>query len=580
MLMPPPIQFAIQSDFILIANREDVPRNDWNKALLDNVSDALLGVINQLNRGNYDIRYKWPLLLPPEKLLDESLPYDPNDTITKLSKNSVLEDSDGNLARPTKLTFVPERYRDGHGTPLIPPKWSTRRLISDKYPKEAASHLKQLGVSEFSDKIFLADLKRFISGDCLGFQRESPDWHSRTCMLLNDILETPGSGIEDLNLIPLKDGRWVSANSGLAYFHSDDLGDLRFPASIKDKDRVHPKVDQNQKQCELFRKMGVPIGTRKDFCDDIMKWHKKDRVGWNMPPPPEMVYHLEFLYRANWKSSDADIARLWCAEARIFSYQTTEMYMPSQEQFSASYMAVKCNHMTLHFLHPEYLNVFEKLDGGRDWLENTLGIPTTVRIAKRRTPIMYEPHPDLQDLIAKRPLEVLSMLKHHWSTYSHWFEGSWNPSIRTSAEKMRNHIAQIKIPCRHGTNKIRLQETILPRGSLFELVDFSSFEPCDRPPRSCASCSNILSFMRRRSTSRRVSRTSLTPDSLLDVDNPDDPGWDFLQEFGVIVRLDYRPFKARLERMMEDENTQHTEAISVYKQLQLYQHTLDEAAVR
>lgn len=546
---------------------------------MDNVPDALLGVINQLNRGNYDIRYTWPLLLPIEMLLDEALPYDPIDTIIKLGRNNVLEDSNGKLARPTELTFVPERYRDGRGTPLIPPKWSTRRLISDKYPKEAASHLKQLGVSELSDEIFLADLKNFISGDRLGFQSQSSDWQSRVCTVLISLWYAPWSGIEDLDLIPLEDGRWVSAKSGLAYFHSNDLGDLRFPTSIKNKGRVHPKVERNRKQSELFSIMNVPTGTKKKFCDDILTWHKKDRVGMNMPPARDLVYHLEFLYRANWQSSDADIAHLWCADAQIFSHQTFEMYMPSHEKFSASYMAAKCN-QGFHFLHPEYLNVFDKLDGGRKWLENTLGIPTTIRIAKKKSLEKYEPHSDLKGLISKEPLEVLSMLRHHWSIYSHWFEASTNLSLRDSAEKMRDHIARIKVPCRHGTKKIRLQDTVLPRGSLYDLVDFSSFEPCDRPARSCASCSNIISYIKRWSTSRRVSHGSLTPDSLLNVDNPDDPGWDFLQKFGVIVRLDYRPFKGRLERMMQDDNTQHREALSVYKQLQIYQNTLDDSALR
>ena len=65
----------------------------------------------------------------------------------------------------------------------------------------------------------------------------------------------------------------------------------------------------------------------------------------------------------------------------------------------------------------------------------------------------------------------------------------------------------------------------------------------------------------------------LNPKPALDVEDPEDQGWDFLETFGVVVKIDVRVFLSHLQQLSESANLTKSNVVSIYE---LIEHAAEE----
>jgi hypothetical protein len=106
------VQFLIQADFVLTANREDIDSgSSWNQELRKNVSKAFVQAVHCCIENHF--RYSWLKFLPMVSK-DSFFTTLQEETATQLlvSSEAVLESEGGKMVAPTSLTYVPDRFRD------------------------------------------------------------------------------------------------------------------------------------------------------------------------------------------------------------------------------------------------------------------------------------------------------------------------------------------------------------------------------------------------------------------------------------------------------------------------------------
>jgi hypothetical protein len=538
--------------------------NHWNIRLVSKIADAFVRAVAK-TKQKYPLSnlwYRWPLLLPLEPHPDKVFHDLSALIIRKISNSEVLEGVDGLSYRPSQLRSVPKLFRDEHGLPLLPNKCSNQNIICDKYPVETANRFQAIGVQPLSDKMFLDQLANFTSRFPDEFQALPETWHDEICGILIGIVETHRSTIDSLNIIPLRiprsnDCRWVSSKFGLLFF-SDETDGLLLPKSIGRVGHIHPGVIKSSNRGKLFAFLGAKSPNTDDLCKLIIENHEDLSISLIRLEVADMVEHFLFLYQAKWKPPVHKQPNFYCCAAPgaiLKMYKVSEVYMPSDETYSASYVGKEAG-LELVFLHPLYIDTFRQLYKGLEWLQVTMKVRTRIRLAYISTIWGYQLHSDFKLLLSRRPGIALELMRRHWPYYSEWFikeiiEGHSSPNKdpdipdsmdNDSRNVLLRAVSNVSIPC-HGGHWGKLQETYLPTEGMLMLCNLSSLPLCDTQPPSCWVCRSIRGLF------RRPSQDFVPSDRLLLVNQPDEVGWEFLAKFGVSVWPDVHLFLKHLRQV-------------------------------
>ncbi|KAK6354592.1 hypothetical protein TWF696_003734 [Orbilia brochopaga] len=578
-------KFTIQSNFILVANRKEIDDNEWNKSIVEKLPRALLEAVSQFGKLESDLQYGWPLLLPIGRLKGSIFEDLPENVRLEFSSGAILEDTNGNMRLPKQLTYIPRAYRDPDGKPLIPPAHSSKHSLSEKYPLKTIEALNILGVQNLSDSEFLKDLKYFIQRAPSVFQQMPDAWHNQVCKLLLKLVEYFRQDLRGLHLIPLRHGSWISAETNnLRPFFPESPKSPIFPMGVDRMAEIHPTIATTSERGRLFIALGAEILSAKMLAFQILYEHKflPDKIRTLLMPPRNAVAHLVFLFHSGRGITEDYIGSLQCLTSTEEVALLSEVYISSEEQFSACSFAQSSNAGSetlgnLKFLHPEYLEAFgaDTTSPGYKWLLDTLRVRTLLRVAKPTRGGTYELHQDFLSISSSSPIEILTTLRYHWNFYAAWFV---EPAAKqygkdeqdaplnlgkTSRQKLRDMVSSIVVTC-HGGAKVKLKEAYLPLEHLMELSHLASCRPCNTKAHACSICARIETV--RKKEGLQASHGVIPSDRFLDIPDVEDGGWNFLEVFGVGVEPDLELFLSRL-RQIHGQNTSHLHVSRIYSQL-------------
>ncbi|KAF3912738.1 hypothetical protein ABW20_dc0100255 [Dactylellina cionopaga] len=542
-------KFDIQADFLLTSNRQDIQDNLWNQNIVQHIPSAILKAVQLFNEENKDLKYNWPLLLPSHVPQDSIFGSLPQEIVRILSRNKVLENTDKEIVIPSDLVYVPQRFKDKTGTPLLRNCYSSQKsLLSDKYPQGVINYLKELGVENMDDEYFLANLEILAEETPTEFQQMPFEWHDAVCKILSlQFSNYKFEGrIKNMKLVPLKNGTWVSSDPDITrcLYHGDQKN-LPFPNNIRNVVEIDPKVKGYEGRVKLLEQLGAKVTGKKGVCELILEFHK---LPWTKPEQllaADVVHHLDFLYRAGWQVQNlhSPPPDLWCVGIDEKIYRGSEVYLTSKLHYSASVLFSNSK-TKLQFLHPYYIERLGDTPNVHRWLEQSLGTTSMLRIKEPYTSILT-PHKDFLAMCRDEPQGVLMMLRERWRNCAVDFEDSeLGPyDLKNQGRKnLRDQVSNMTVLCQGG-HRWKLKET------------------CLLTPRLRALCQN-MPLVR-----------------LLDIPDPENARWRFLSIFGVILQPDIKFFLSRLEDI-QDICVVPEQLINIYQELSKYKSEAEQSMIR
>ena len=528
------MQFVFQADFVLVASREEIDSTSkWNKALRDHIPDALFKAITKLNAS--DFRYCWPHYFPISVNRDNFFQALWLNTKELLSKKAILESTGGNLMPPLALTLVTSEIADTNGQPLIPSGRSKFTYVSPKYQAEASSALESLGVKRLSAEDFLNDLSNFITNWSNEFWSMSTRWHSRLSEVLDPLTAKHEQLISSLCFVPLRDGTWIAPQAGPLLFPLAS-NELVVPNRIGSF-IVHSDAADDHMRETLLRKFKAQDASKVEVCRIIIQTHGSKEFNPETVSRADLIHHVAFLYSAGWKLQKPTDT-LWVVPEDESRRLSPEVYLDSQDKNSASQVFQKYR-AKFPFLHEEYSKIFHTQDHQK-WLQENLVLDIAPRLVSLHGQTdKFGLSDDFQFLINNIPaLEVLQLLRAHWKSWRIWFvpkechvpkAGTSKPNRKRAAEKtpydkMKAVFSSMMVQC-HDGSFAQLGQTCLPRKDVLVALDVPEFP---NPSAFTKSTFQVL----------------LVPD-------PDSPGWDILENFGVMVKVEAKYLIRRLEQVKE-----------------------------
>ncbi|EXJ66070.1 uncharacterized protein A1O5_10684 [Cladophialophora psammophila CBS 110553] len=479
--------FAIQANFVLIANREDIDASSaWNIKIRDFVSGAFINAVNYFNTTSF--RYTWPRFLPVETR-DFFQPV-AGEIQEKLKEKESFEGEDGEMHEPPSLVYVGEYYRLDD-TPLVLTDFTKPRYLSRRYKDLRSETLEHLGIKELEYGDFLTDLEIFMEKEEKKFRNQSPQWFSRLAHVLWLYDYKAPNRLATLKIIPLSNGEWTSrveSKDKLFYLPTNDTTLVPKGTEVL---FVGPKAENDSERSRLFTSLGAKPFSLTEISSFVVRLHTMSSV---MIQQSDLVDHLVFLFSAGW--SNLDDVDLWVATGSGYR-RASEVYLrpfaPNGRKFA------------FPVLHQDYWLA----TAGRElqwthWLKDQLRICEFPRLV-RMMGDGFELSEDMKRIIEGLPSgQFLQLLRDHWQTYSEWLGSdedlNYTQDWILSKKALRQCLMSTEVDCINGS-RYSLKDTIFPAG------DLSGVEGSDALP-------------------------------LLDIPNSSNPSWSFLEQLGVTMKCD------------------------------------------
>lgn len=505
----------IQGDFLLTANREDVLDIPWNHALRDSCVDAFVKGVYRMNSGPE--RYTWPRFIPAQSVGGFFEPLRAL-ILKRLPRERILEGCSRKMISPATLTRVPRTYCSDDGVPFTLSSSTLDSYLSAKYPEWVSPLLSIIGVRTMDADDFLRDLKQMISNDRQGFRRKHPGWHSQLAQTLLSLWNEKGDSdiIKDLNIIPLSNGEWVSANTGPIYFNQ--ASGISIPETVP----IHT-VDRNIEKDHFRRNLFVQLGVKPrpdaaEVCRIIIGMHQKSSFKPARLKHSQLVEHVTYMFNASFEVPRG--IDLWFVTADDKRVKGSLLYMQSTVKVRSFEDRIS-EHIERNYdlLHDVYAEAFPSHGPAghtwRKWMQRSFGIqPSNLpRICTKTPGKSKEGTFDLSDeftslLKACDSSDILELLKVNWQKYSRYILDIRLVKNKDIENPVKEKIAAARVKCypRKGAKTPsfhRLRDTLLP------LLD------------------------------RTMDAVPELP--ILDIPNPSDQGWKVLEIFGVSVyrNIDY-----------------------------------------
>ncbi|KAF1995054.1 hypothetical protein P154DRAFT_379511, partial [Amniculicola lignicola CBS 123094] len=543
-------KFLLQADFVLIASREEINSSShWNKSLLDLIPGVFHGAIREFNKG--DFRYSWLPYLPDRPAVADFFQHLEKETIKVLAKSEILESFAGVLTAPRDLIYVPKHLSDDGMVPLILTPATSSVYVSSKYPPSDRFKLLQLGVTLMSIEIFIKDLGDFIIEYPEEFRSKPQRWHSRLAeVLTSSIISSKDhqDAISALQIVPLRDGRWVASKEENLLFPSR-FKPLVIPSGI-DVAEVHPNAEEDPNRRRLLMTLGAMDFRAEQICEIIIKTHEHISFEPGSLSREDLVSHAVFLYKTEWKNAeDRDI---WFATDTDSFCRGSEAYMDSDVIYSAGELFADSRYK-FHFLHPDYLQAPPSTKATIDaeanserwlkWLVQSMHVAQIPRMVTSTVRAPFSMSHDFQFLLGVWPSsKILLLMRHHWKYYSRWIvprdSPRWKEAWNISQKQLKSKMSSLDVACRRNLT-YPLRQTFLPLSSM--------------------------------------QLESLVSVPLLDVPEPDHDDWDYLKYFGVVVELD-AIFWVECLRRAKDPTPSVKQVSRLYEQLAMWV-TRDNAAL-
>ncbi|KAI1365664.1 hypothetical protein F5Y08DRAFT_338421 [Xylaria arbuscula] len=580
-------KFVINADFLLVANREDiVSSSDWNKVLQNSITDVFQAAIEQLNTKG--LRYTWPKYVSTLKFLHSFQDVE-NGMKNMLLHGKFLESISEAPVATLFARYVPPDLRGENNMPLTLSPKTMSKYLSLRYADSDWNCLEQLGVRMLSNSEFLEDLAILVT-DKAFIEQESEEWHTQVATILTHLCKNDEhkAVIKNLPLIPLQDGRWVLVSVGNIFFESegpsipDGLGVLF----------LHARAAENATRKLLFQALGVQRLSVSNIRDLILTAHSKTDAS-EMPTQDLIIKHAVFLFRILW-SSHGTPPPFWVVSELGSYLRADQAYLDTTtDHYFAQYFEEFRDRFC--FLHPKYHEAVrsEDKESWLSWLRKELKVQNTAQLLPRFQDLAVEKcsgvPPSRNDLIR----HTVFLFRTSWIRKGYLIafgsrqipkstseperstmtiEGVTLADISTNSDKISHFYTKI-IPMDFERMNFRHIMTTWPSREFLTLLreEWNTYEPYlgleDRRDRGNAKLkiSAASAILRERLRSAMVScidgssralcetfTVSILPDAryqailssqlLLDIPDPHDAGWEFLEIFGVTTKNDVKVY--------------------------------------
>lgn len=468
------VQFLLQADFLLSANREDVHLDPlWNKTLALSAAVAFCKAALHAGTLSNGLRYSWVEYIPNFTAKTTFFDNLRHNIIVQLKKSKILEAQSGIRKKPADLLWVPKRFLDPSGRLFGTCGKNGDKYLAGKYETSGAAGpaMDILGVEIMDVRSFYEAMGRALKNRPGNFfAAKSDEWHSSFARAL--AYKSRPHGVPDLPVIPLHNGEWVSRGYG-TYFPGRASA---IPEGIGFT-LVDAKAAANPDRKTLFREMGVKDISNYEIEEVIYSTHSSQNFKADQLRPEVLISHAVFLYGL-WKNDNkARTASIWMAADVGNPRKSEKMYFSSNAPNSASRLLPHVAESDYGFLHPGYFKV-DVPDNG-SWLDF---LQKHCQVCFR--PRLFNPirigsgsalrilHDDFLAAMELPDNTWLKVLKDGWLFYNEWLGGlSRDPYITSYTREITNlvsYLACTKVLCRGGGDLVPLKDTYLPYERLTE----------------------------------------------------------------------------------------------------------------
>jgi hypothetical protein len=506
--------------------------------------------LNAVKRLNQEptTRYSWLCLLRERSPADDF--FDPLDEMTRtlLSQHPILMSFAGVFAKPSELFWVSPSFRDGQGKPLLSSSAMDRKYISPDYGTADLMTLRRLGVREQTPGEFLSDLETLLEQHPEYIWRRPSSWHSCLSTTLLSMMTSKAppkheqleyrQRISALCLVPLQSGTWVSSSSSKMKLVLTRAGGLGIPHGLELVE-VDPAVGQDPARQAFLSAIGVQEATHHLVCDAIACLHAGASFSPTSLRTADLVAHAKY-YSLHHNSltggshEHSQCPQLWLRAQDGGCARGGELYMESTRKFSVRFWPEEFVKQA-RFLDSGYNSAEDEDKSNQaklvEWLTDCQGVELFPRLVasvdnwfelSHHFKILWETAPSSQ---------ILQLFKARWTHYSQWIEderldedASWG----VYRDRLVQEIGILQASCLNG-KVFPLRQTLLPVKGL--------------------------------------SSTSPSLRGLLDVPNPDDPGWGFLRHFGVTTKIDPSALLDRLREISTGTLVNSDQVTQIYFEL-------------
>ena len=513
----------------MVANRESVNSSNWNDKILEAVFRAFVSKavprFNEIrNIGpsgaqvTAGLRYTWPLYLRDRGGTNEFWRKLKQGIFVGLARNEILESRhNGQLCRPETLYYIGTGFRLD-GMPLVEDERSAQRHLSFLYDSGVLTILYDMGLKRMGINYFVHELKEIIVRVGNSYlESQSREWHSKLADVLR--LYNPNrSSLSDLPLIPLRDGRWVTA-SHRHVFLEEDRSISTIPGGL-DIHLVQAEACRDPRRKALFIWLGIRECDRGEVCRMIIERYSSPRL----PTLVDAVDDAIYLFKTPRLSRITAVGRLLLVggpPSLVFK-NGHDLYVEEPNQTSIISRYAENPASTMPLLHPMYISKVRELGQESEfvsWICSNLGVSTKPRLVDRHRRLT----PEFTFLKANAGKDLLLLLRDSWEFYA--------SQLEHSDSVLKNALKEMNVVC--TDEQLRpLSETILPREPL------------------------------------RAAAPNLP---FIDIPDPDNTGWNKLAVFGVLTwkssTLYLRELKA-LALLPVDNTTTRPAADAVYAGIQ------------
>ncbi|KAK5629125.1 hypothetical protein RRF57_004840 [Xylaria bambusicola] len=584
-------KFVLQGDFILVSSREEIdPESEWNRSLRSTIADAFFHSLDRLRHSK--LRYTWPYYVPMKPKIENFFQDVWLETSNLLAHHPILESVHGTLSLPSMLYLVPKQLSGLKSQPLIPPDASIFTYISSNYPADTWTALENLGVKVLSATDLLDDLSNFIEKWPDRFRLMSPKWHSRLAQVLDPLVTDYEERVMSLPFIQLRDGTLVSPGSGVLLFPvtSDNM-------PVPDEIRalvVHNDANSDHSRKILFQKLGAQTPDKTAVCRMILDTHNSKDFDYEAAQMTSLISHVSFLHKAGWDPVSPEVA-VWVVAEDGSRHHGHRLYLNSGEPYSMKQLLNRCNadySLTKYFsfMHLDYSTRFIKHED-RQWLQRTFGISDVPRLFHRSEHSeTYTVDPGFKLLLSHLPsIHFLQMLKVNWAYYRRLIvselpqdtdgkavpetesiitkEGSYGYSgadLSLLRKEIRMLLSEMTVICWDGPAK--LCRTCLPRKDVLRDLNIPDRKTSNSSlPTGQGPCNTSELGLATDPTAQTHSDVSVALFPMLNITDPEDPAWDFLKHFGVIVSVTAKDLVKRLESLKQRPIL--SRILRIYKQI-------------
>lgn len=418
----------------------------WNNGILSKIADSFCNAVIDFCGRDGPLRYRWVEYLPSGTALQTHHFWRdlPRKIIDKLRDENILYlHGPSELRKPEDVRAIPPEYLDDAGSPIFGDRPERhRKYLSLEYGRDNINTLKELfGIRNIEDLAMCHRIKHDLSSaeSRMKSRESSNDWHSRAARLIISILgRSQGTGIvgmiHDLDLIPMSDGRWVTAKEPNLYFPAETG-----PAIPQDiLDTIDAESVVNEDRDELF----VCLGAKECPPDQVIGrlWEE-----YSMREGPASLasskLHLSYLYWHLEDISDPRLSFLWIYNdtgRKVNTCRSDEpVYLPSEDEYGPhALFREDLPRFAVSFLNSEYLEPISPITrrtrqndiSWLNWLTRALRIREVPRLRFPAGSLSTE----FRHILQHRPNKIVGTLKIHWATYRPQMTATIYQEIKTA----------------------------------------------------------------------------------------------------------------------------------------------------